>query len=399
MIKINTAVFLIFVFVICSCNTPSGKQAIQIWTDKIDIYVAGDDADSAAYWKNGEVVHLAKPGISAHAAAIIVLGADVYVAGYEILPNKNHDPAAQKPQKGESVVVDTGSTHYKPQIAVALYWKNGKPMLLTDATADAETTAIAISGNDVYVCGFEYSGQITAGTDHGRKSVAKYWKNGVPVLLTDGLCEARAMSIFVSGTDIYVAGYEDDANPAESNRLHAVRYWKNGKRMELTVEKHLSNNNDFSEGHSIFVDGKDVYIAGTQSGIATYWKNGFPEKLVKGEDLRPTDKYVEPVNSTATAIVVSGPDVYVAGTQDTLDLQNSEAKYWKNGKAYTLTHAPDDMKGPVLLSVYHKDAFITAGFDGGSALIAKIWKNSTPAVLKRGTVNITSICVVPKSVK
>ena len=47
--------------------------------------------------------------------------------------------------------------------------------------------------SDVYVAGDEFNGSHT---------VAKYWKNGVPVLLTDGSKDAFASSVFVSGYDV-----------------------------------------------------------------------------------------------------------------------------------------------------------------------------------------------------
>jgi hypothetical protein len=54
---------------------------------------------------------------------------------------------------------------------------------------------------DVYVAGLEYSG---AGV-----RVAKYWKNGQAVSLSDSTNDAVAYSIAVSGSDVYVAGLKD----------------------------------------------------------------------------------------------------------------------------------------------------------------------------------------------
>jgi hypothetical protein len=65
-------------------------------------------------------------------------------------------------------------------------------------------------------------------------------------------------SIFVSGSDVYVAGNES----SEINKK--ALYWKNGQKVYLT------DGREYSEAYSIFVSGSDVYVAGTNG----YWKNG-----------------------------------------------------------------------------------------------------------------------------
>jgi len=55
---------------------------------------------------------------------------------------------------------------------------------LTDGSKWAEAESIAVSGDDVYVAGFE-------------DGVAKYWKNGSPVNLGDVSKYSEAYSIFL----------------------------------------------------------------------------------------------------------------------------------------------------------------------------------------------------------
>jgi hypothetical protein len=100
-------------------------------------------------------------------------------------------------------------------------------VILTSGAYDAFTGSIFVSGFDVYVAGYEYDGE------DGRTR-AKYWKNGREVILTNGAYKAFAESIFVSGSDVYVAGHERDGDPNEYGRNTRAKYWKNGREVSLT---------------------------------------------------------------------------------------------------------------------------------------------------------------------
>ncbi|MBL0184025.1 MAG: hypothetical protein IPP96_17775 [Chitinophagaceae bacterium] len=105
---------------------------------------------------------------------------------------------------------------------------------------------------------------VVENTDAGRNFVAKIWKNGSGTSLTTGKAVAR--SVFVSGTDVYVAGYE-------YNGTHQVAtVWKNG----VTIP--LSNGTSDMFANSVFVYGTDVYVAGREEVGPVYfakiWKNG-----------------------------------------------------------------------------------------------------------------------------
>lgn len=204
-------------------------------------------------------------------------------------------------------------------------WVNGTASFLGD---DNESFAqgLFVSGTDVYVAG---STKVT-------NFRATYWKNGEPTFLTDDTREAVANAIFVKGNDVYVTGYEKNA---EGHQL--AKYWKNGTAVILP---------DGKVGLSIVVSGTDVYVAGYSNGASStrVWKNG-EHMTVSGEvtalHVSGNDIYAAGSNwywkngfSTgltegflATAITTSGNDVYVSG-------QNSSNKgvYWKNGNMNVL---------------------------------------------------------------
>jgi hypothetical protein len=70
------------------------------------------------------------------------------------------------------VDVYVAGTEFNGYANIARYWKNGKAVSLTDSTADAYAEAIVIVGSDVYVTGSEYMGSFN-------NNVVKYWKNGI----------------------------------------------------------------------------------------------------------------------------------------------------------------------------------------------------------------------------
>lgn len=96
------------------------------------------------------------------------------------------------------------------------------PTLISDGTADATVHGMAVSNSDTYLAGWGV---------HDNAIVAKYWKNGNQVLISDGSKSAFALAIYIYGGDIYVAGYRE--NP-QAGRASLATYWKNGNPTSLS---------------------------------------------------------------------------------------------------------------------------------------------------------------------
>ena len=87
-----------------------------------------------------------------------------------------------------------------------MFWKNGKPTVLTvkDGSENAAARSVYVVGNDVYIVGWDDKSAIL-------------WKNGEPTALTDDKNNtAVANSVFVDGADVYVAGYVVGADNNEA---------------------------------------------------------------------------------------------------------------------------------------------------------------------------------------
>jgi hypothetical protein len=219
-------------------NPGSIIEATGISVSNQDVYVSGEDITysgtghfikQAVYWKNGHEVVLTDGTKDARATSVFVSGNDVYVAG----------------QEGN----------------IAKYWKNGTPISLPDTANYSCALSIFVAGTDVFVAGW---------VNIVGHEFAVYWKNGIPFHLTDGNFVACANSVYVSNGDVYVAGYE-------CNNLNSsvAKYWKNGKPVVLGSESEQPDYRSFA--NSIFVTGSEVYVAGFQDtqqcAFTTYWNN------------------------------------------------------------------------------------------------------------------------------
>jgi hypothetical protein len=261
------------------------------------VYVAGYTGPSngfkqAAYWKNGTLVLLPGGTDQSMANAITVVGNDVYVSGMLIMASGNY---------------------------AAVYWKNGALTMLGDSTTCCSTTTgICVDGSDnVYVSGGDSA------------SPHVYWKNGAVVDLPSlgpELYENGTAGIAVSGNDVYVCGISYD--PADSSQK-AV-YWKNGNLVNLTPSRDES-----AEASAIAVQGNDVYVAGTVplspaflGQTAVYWKNGaqvnLTDNLITG--------YATGIALENGNAYVSGEGGQV---QNALSAPGANSLFcWKNGALY-----------------------------------------------------------------
>ncbi|MGE9311950.1 hypothetical protein ACLOAU_09900 [Niabella sp. CJ426] len=270
-----------------------------------------------------------------------------------------------------------------------------------------------VRDSSIYVCGYERNEQ--------GKLVAKYWKDGVPVLLTDGKNNAQANSIFVDGKDVYVCGVEDSI-ASETLTFRNGRCWKNGVSIKFV------DNSTSIIPEKIFVEGQDIYVGATETSVipgagantaVKYWKNGVPF-VVSGTASFFTSLYVSKSNVYVSGNVASGTqaaywtngnhfdlyrnimyttaldvfaspsgNVYVCGATANYWENFSRAVYWKDGVVNHLTDGPKSYQA-TSIAVFN-DTVYTCGTEFGFGIsLARYWKNNTQINLTDDSVSGTT---------
>jgi len=225
----------------------------------------------------------------------------------------------------------------------AVLWKDGVAEYPV-SNGNSRATSVFVSDSNVYVAGYEYEGENSSYSDPSPRR-AVVWKNGVAHYLTDRTVRSAAYSVFVSNGDVYVAGGVYENNDFYSGRAVV---WKNGVAQYLTDEAVR-----WSTATSVFISDSDVYVAGS----GTLWKNGVKQSgtygggtsvFVSGNDVyvvvsntlwkNGTAQRLTAERSMATSVFVSDGDVYVVGYDEpSRDSKYSSAFVWKNNKMLRLT--------------------------------------------------------------
>jgi hypothetical protein len=250
----------------------------------------------------------------------------------------------------------------------AVYWKNGNIKYLSDGTTPSQAYSItAASNSDTYIAGY-----VSVNNSYAYNNMAVYWKNGVINFLTNGheTSSAVSSSIFVSGRDVYVFGYEDDPS-------RETVYWKNDS------VNHIQGT-PYSAAAAMFVSGTDIYFAALTSGdSATFWKNGIPTTV--------------PIKSGAITNVffASGNDVYTAGYYFANGQGNGV--YSKNNTINIIT---DNTPYLIVTSIFvsGNDIYVGGYESVNNAVVATYWKNGVPVHLSTTHSNLLSLYVLGNDV-
>ncbi|HVW12902.1 MAG TPA: hypothetical protein VHB54_03720 [Mucilaginibacter sp.] len=179
-------------------------------------------------------------------------------------------------------------------------------------------------------------------------------------------------SPYTPGVDVYIS--DDQAVPSNSE-LGLAGYYKNGVFIRATTDTLVS-----TSATAVTVSGNDVYVTGSEvtkqfpHGQAAYWKNGVTHLLNYG--LATGEQ-----TSVAYDLAVSGSDVYVIGVYTDPNAGHSSGIIWKNGVAHNLDFAGVNTFA-YGLAVNGPDIYISGTSTLTSAnnlnTTATLWKNDVP---------------------
>lgn len=245
------------------------------------------------------------------------------------------------------------------QSTSANVWYNGTDSALQGTpTSSTASSSVYVSGSDVYVAGI-------------LDDRATVWKNNAIYAQYD--LGTVGLSIVVSNGDIYVAGRERFTN------YNRAVYWKNGVKTTLPVTTNPTNGITDSNAMKIFVSGSTVYVTGAINLKATVWVNGVINSL--------STVYF----SLADGICVYGDYIYIAG-YETISQETGKvkAKYWKRSittGAITSSSLNTGLVGAAATSISVSSGIVyVCGYQDYNATTqvprkAVLWRNGISTIL------------------
>lgn len=190
---------------------------------------------------------------------------------------------------------------------------------------------------------------------------AAYWVNGIRMPLELGSQTGVGLAVAAAGNEVYVAGWMGP--PGENG---AATLWRNGVASSL-----VSDRTFHSVATAVAVSGGDVYVAGVRVGdphVAMVWKNGVATPLDGGAG-----------QAWPSSLAVEDGHVYVAGwITDPID-DRERAAMWKDG-VLTLLDDGVQQSSAAAIAVSGGDVYVA----GVGAPGATLWKNGVAMPLSTG---------------
>jgi hypothetical protein len=246
-------------------------------------------------------------------------------------------------------------------IGNACYWKNGELIDLDSGGYHSYAVSVFVSGNDVYVCGkYRYD-------DVNDLWTICYWRNGERIDIVSGYDDTSVDDIIVSGNDIYICGQVSDAGGNET-----AYYWKNG------VSTVLNSDGEDASTTNLYVSGDDVYVSGYYYETDTYV--GSTHDLIPCMWITDGTKYDLDAGAedytVATGIYLNESDIYICGYFSSEADDEMKACYWDDTEgAFTQLDSGGEESYPSAIFILNNDIYIGGAYYTGSVWTACYWQN------------------------
>lgn len=335
-----------------SPNTTESTSENNIVNPNIDVYVAGEYmsniAYQATYWKNGKMYSVESGNQQSFAKGIAVDSNNVYLVG------KCSDRAA--------------------------YWKNGNRSYLRVSLDQGVANAICIRNNKAFIAGI-------AKSEQNGDWIAILW---IVDTITNSTEEyplapawSRANDLFDDGTNLYIAGMEND-KPC---------YWKWDGANFLRTD--VGNNvgvakTIFKHNNVIYMVGDYAFYGGGTT-VSGYWEN---EKFINASQITSGLPQLE-------AIGFNSLGEFFASGNKILGAINNGAAVWKSNKTeITLSGAGSGISTGGM--AFNGSDYYLCGYElkgnglGGYTSDAVYWMNGTPISLNTTNSFAMDITLVEK---
>jgi hypothetical protein len=262
----------LFILGLFGCSKEEIDPATEIVHLAGSLQLSNMDGDKvASYWKDGVYTALTNEGVQSETASLYVDESTVFIGGEKRVPNslsnsvmwRNGAETVIEGAFGSAMVASHNGNTYRVWLGKTSGWtfdKNGAAEIIRDTAYTFGPLAMAVSGDDVYLSG--YSSGRSSSPDDSPPTHAQCWKNGQLIFREKE--SSNALSIFINQNDIYMAGYVYSINPPSTSAC----YWKNGQLVKLT------DGSKTAISKSIYVTDTNVFVAGMMDNQAVYWKDG-----------------------------------------------------------------------------------------------------------------------------
>jgi hypothetical protein len=284
------------------------------------------------------------------------------------------------------------------------YWKNGVQTILSTSSSNGYAYSIFIDGSDIYCAGFNQESGVNKAT---------YWKNGERHIVDNSQSLINSISV-VNGV-VFSAGYL-------STLPYIACFWINSERHILPTP---GTGNYYAQAISIDKETFDFYIAGryTKGNIyCCYWKNGgecitidagsgFSSADPEGISVVNGKLYIPVYHFTNNGYWNDGNFIFLPGSPQGLNAVNvydgniyiagkvsASAVIWKNQTLIPLQTINGSVGENAYSCIVYNGDIYASGKGFNAVDIACYWKNGVQTTLASGGIASCaySIAVVPK---